>query len=97
MWHNCCPTIFWTYRINNLNYLSVQIPERVIEESGGETSEPEVGAEPSLAGQERLGRHLGPAEGGHPGLPLQVPLKSTQGLSLTADPHRGTNLVNLEA
>ena len=40
-----------------------------------QASSPQIGTEAGLTGQQGLRGHLGPAKGGHPGLPLQMPFQ----------------------
>ncbi len=53
---------------NFLSDLSVEVPQRVVEQPCGEAAEPEVGAEAGGGGEQGLRRHPGAAEGGDPGL-----------------------------
>ena len=45
-----------------VGHLSVEVGERVVEESGGQTSEPQVRAQAGGARQQGLRGHLGPPE-----------------------------------
>lgn len=58
----------------------------MVEQSGAQAAETQIRRKSDLTGHQRLGRHFGLVERGHPGLALQMAFKADQRFGLAANP-----------